>query len=117
MSATKRESLPPKRWQKSVLAIAEVAWQDGGRGAVFNAPEERSAVKTLAAHGYMLIGHSHRDELTASITTKGHLRLSALRMEAVEGRAKPARSASGQRKALALAAKIDRLQRAPSRRR
>ena len=115
MNAT--ESLPPKRWAKSVLAIAEVAWQDGGRGAVFNAPEERSAVKKLAHLGYMKLGHSHRDEVTASITTKGHLLLSSLRMEAVEARGKPARSPSGQRKALAFASKIDRAQRAPSRRR
>jgi len=114
---TKTQNLGPKRWQKSVLAIAEVAWVDGGRGAVFNSSEERSAVKRLAEHGYMHIGHSHRDELTASVTTKGHLLLSALRLEAVEERGKPARSASGQRKAAAFAAKIDRAQRAPSRRR
>jgi hypothetical protein len=63
------------------LSIAEVAWQDGGRGAVFNAPEERSAVKRLAAHGYMALGHVHRNELTASLTVKGHLLLAALRME------------------------------------
>lgn len=100
-----------------MLLIAEVAWEDGGRGAVFNSSEERSAVKRLAEYGYMKIGHSHRDELTASITVKGHLLLSALRMEAVSDRGKPARSPSGQRKALALASKIDRLQRAPSRRR
>lgn len=80
MAATKTErNMPPKKWQKTVLAIAEVAWEDGGRGAVFNAAEERSAVKKLAAHGYMKIGHSHRNEVTASITTKGHLLLLALR--------------------------------------
>lgn len=76
----KPENLGPKRWQKTVLSIAEVAWQDGGRGAVFNAPEERSVVKKLAARGYMSIGHSHRDELTASLTVKGHLLLASLRM-------------------------------------
>lgn len=115
--ASKAENLGPKHWQRTVLSIAEVAWEDGGRGAVFNSSEERSAVKRLAAHGYMTIGHSHRDELTASITVKGHLLLSALRMEGVAARAKPARSASGQRRAVAHAAKIDRSQRAPTRRR
>jgi hypothetical protein len=108
--ATKPENLGPKRWQKTVLAIAEVAWEDGGRGAVFNASEERSAVKRLAEYGYMKIGHSHRDELTASITVKGHLLLSALRMESVADRAKPARSASGQRRAAQTAAHIGRAQ-------
>jgi hypothetical protein len=106
----KVENLGPKRWQRSVLAIAEVAWEDGGRGAVFNSSEERSAVKRLAAHGYMTIGHSHRDEITASLTVKGHLLLSALRMEAVEERSKPARSASGQRRAARTAAHIERAQ-------
>ena len=75
----RRENLPPVKWQKTVLAIAEVAWQDGGRGAVFNAAEERSAVKRLAALGYMKVGHSHRNEVTASITANGHLLLLALR--------------------------------------
>lgn len=78
-AAPARENLGSRRYANIVLAVAEVAWQDGGRGAVFNASEERSAVKRLAAHGYMTIGHSHRDELTASLTTKGHLLLSALR--------------------------------------
>lgn len=77
-----RENLGPKKWQRTVLSIAEVAWQDGGRGAVFNASEEKASVRKLAAAGYMKIGHSHRDEITASITTKGHLLLSALRLEA-----------------------------------
>ena len=75
------KDLPPKRWMKTVLAIAEVAWSDGGRGAVYNAPEERSAARKLAAAGYMKLGHSHRDEVTAAITTKGHLLLLALRGE------------------------------------
>lgn len=74
-----KENLPPKKWMKTVLSIGEVAWSDGGRGAVYNSPEERSAVKKLAAAGYMTIGHAHRNEVTASITTKGHLLLLALR--------------------------------------
>lgn len=92
------KNMPPKRWQKTVLAIAEVAWDDGQRGAVFNASEERSAVKKLAEYGYMKLGHSHRDEVTATITTKGHLLLAALRGEETAARGKKARSASGQRK-------------------
>lgn len=79
----KPERLGPKSWQRIVLSIAEVAWEDGGRGACFNSSEERGAVKRLAAHGYMEIGHSHRDEITAKLTTKGHLLLAALRMENV----------------------------------
>jgi hypothetical protein len=79
----KAERLGPKPWQRTVLSIANVAWEDGGRAAVFNSSEERAAVKRLAAHGYMKIGHSHRDEITASITIKGHLLLAALRMENV----------------------------------
>lgn len=75
------KNMPPKKWQRTVLSIAEVAWADGGRGAVFNAPEERSAVKKLAEYGYMKLGHVHRSELTAQITTKGHLLLLALRLE------------------------------------
>lgn len=75
------KNMPPKRWQRTVLSIAEVAWEDGGRGACFNASEERSAVKKLAEYGYMKIGHSHRDEITAALTTKGHLLLNALRFE------------------------------------
>jgi hypothetical protein len=76
------ENLGPKRWQKTVLSIAEVAWSDGGRGAVYNSPEERSVAKKLAAHGYMTLGHVHRNELTAALTVKGHLLLKALRLEA-----------------------------------
>ena len=75
------ENLGPKRWQRTVLSIAEVAWADGGRGAVFNSSEERSAVKRLAHYGYMKINHSHRDEITAALTIKGHLLLGALRMK------------------------------------
>jgi len=75
------ERLGPKPWQRTVLSIADVAWQDGGRGAVFNSSDERGAVKRLAKYGYMKIGHAHRNEITACITTKGHLLLAALRME------------------------------------
>lgn len=106
----KLENLGPKKWQRTVLSIAEVAWEDGGRGAVFNSSEERSVAKRLAEHGYMKIGHSHRDELTASITVKGHLLLSSLRMDEVGARGKSARSASGQRRASATAAHIGRAQ-------
>jgi hypothetical protein len=84
MAREKSENLGPKKWQRTVLSIAEVAYEDGGRGAVFNASEERSAVKKLAAHGYMKIGYSHRDEITAALTVKGHLLLSSLRMEEAE---------------------------------
>lgn len=104
------KNMPPKKWQKTVLAIAEVAWDDGQRGAVFNASEERSAVKKLAEYGYMEIGHSHRDEITAKLTTKGHLLLAALRLEDTEARGRSARSAAGQRKASRTAAHIGRAQ-------
>ena len=110
MPKVEEKNLPPKKWQKTVLAIAEVAWDDGQRGAVFNAPEERAAVRKLAEYGYLEIGHSHRDEVTAMLTTKGHLLLASLRMEGTAERGKGARSASGQRKASRTAAHIGRAQ-------
>jgi hypothetical protein len=73
------EKLPPKRVMQIVLSVAEVAWSDGGRPASFMTGEQKSAVKKLAAAGYMTIASQDRKEIMGAITTKGHLLLLALR--------------------------------------
>jgi hypothetical protein len=73
--------LPPKATQRSVLAIAEVALQDGERAAHFGNPDEKAAVRLLAAAGFMAITHIGRDELYAKLTPEGQARLATLRGE------------------------------------
>ena len=78
-SDQKKENLPSKRVMRTVLSVGEVAWSDGGRAAAYHTGEQKSAVKKLAAAGYMKLNHVHRDEVTAALTVKGHLLLLALR--------------------------------------
>jgi hypothetical protein len=72
--------LPPKATQRSVLAIAEVALEDGERSAHFGNSDEMSAVRLLAAAGFMVITHFGR-ELYAKLTPEGQMRLATLRGE------------------------------------
>lgn len=70
---------PSKALTRTLLAITECALEDGGRAAHFGNPAEKSAIRKLAAAGYVQITQLSRDELYAKLTADGIARLAELR--------------------------------------